>query len=201
MIYYAETFEQSTIRSGTPMFLLARKIKAHGIKMIMSGEGSDEIFGGYMYFHKAPNKEELHQETVRKVSRLHKYDNLRANKATMAWGLELRVPFLDREFMDYAMDIDPISKMCGIQEGKQVIEKKLLRMAFDTPEDPYLPNDILWRQKEQFQDGVGYGWVDAIKDLAEKTVTDIKFKNSKNRFPIKTPMNKEQFMFREIFNK
>ena len=157
VIYHLETYDVTTVRASTPMFLLARRIKATGCKMVLSGEGADEVFAGYLYFHKAPDKEELHKETVSKVKKLHMYDCLRANKSMMGWGVEARVPFLDRVFLDYAMTLDPQVKMCP---GKE-IEKFCLRSAFDTPEDPYLPDEILWRQKEQFSDGVGYSWIDA----------------------------------------
>jgi asparagine synthase (glutamine-hydrolysing) len=161
VIYHIETFNPTTIRAATPMYLMARKIKSQGIKMLMTGEGSDEVFGGYLYFHKAPNKSEFHQETVRKILDLYKYDLLRANKSTAAWGLEARVPFLDKDFVEYAMSIDPYYKM--INEEHKNIEKWVLRKAFDDKENPYLPEKILWRQKEQFSDGVGYNWIDSLK--------------------------------------
>lgn len=196
VIYHLETFDVTTVRASTPMFMLSRRIKATGVKMVLSGEGSDEVFGGYLYFHKAPNPEELHKETVRKVKDLYKYDCLRANKSTMAWGVEARVPFLDREFMDYAMNLDPSCKMSGSR-----MEKYTLRKAFDDPDDPYLPKDVLWRQKEQFSDGVGYGWIDSLKREAESTVTDLMMKFASSRFPTSTPKSKEEYMYRDIFSK
>lgn len=195
VIYHLETFDTTTVRASTPMFLMSRKIKAMGIKMVLSGEGSDEIFAGYLYFHKAPNSAELHAELVDKISNLHLFDCLRANKSTSAWGLEARVPFLDQDFLDAAMSIHPDEKM--ITPGR--IEKYILRKAFDTPEDPYLPDDILWRQKEQFSDGVGYGWIDSLRDLAESTVTDQMFRNAKYRFSENTPVTKEAYLYRSIF--
>lgn len=195
VIYHLETFDVTTIRASTPMFLMSRRIKAMGIKMVLSGEGSDELFAGYLYFHKAPNAAELQAELRDKVANLHMFDCLRANKATSAWGLEARVPFLDLDFMDVVMNIDPEEKM--IREGR--IEKHILRQAFDTPDDPFLPHHVLWRQKEQFSDGVGYGWIDSLRDLAEKNVTDLMFKNAKNRFPENTPVTKEAYMYRSIF--
>jgi len=196
VIYHLETFDVTTIRASTPMFLLARRIKATGCKMVLSGEGADEIFAGYLYFHKAPNPEELHRETVRKVRDLHKYDCLRANKSTMAWGVEARVPFLDREFLEYAMNLDPACKMSGNR-----IEKHLLRAAFDDPDEPYLPKEVLWRQKEQFSDGVGYSWIDHLKLEAENLVTDLQMKFAASRFPVSTPRSKEEYMYRDIFSK
>ena len=191
VIYHLETFDVTTVRASTPMFLLSWRIKAIGVKMVLSGKGSDEIFAGYLYFHKAPNPEELHKETVRKVKDLYKYDCLRANKSTMAWGLEARVPFLDREFLEYAMTLDPSCKMSGNR-----MEKYTLRKAFDDPEQPYLPKDVLWRQKEQFSDGVGYGWIDSLKREAETLVTDLMMKFASSRFPISTPKTKEEYMYR-----
>ena len=191
VIYHLETFDVTTVRASTPMFLLSRRIKATGVKMVLSGEGSDEIFAGYLYFHKAPNADELHRETVRKVKDLYKYDCLRANKSTMAWGLEARVPFLDREFLEYAMTLDPSCKMSGNR-----MEKYTLRKAFDDPEQPYLPKDVLWRQKEQFSDGVGYGWIDSLKREAETLVTDLMMKFASSRFPVSTPKSKEEYMYR-----
>ena len=176
VIYHLETFDVTTVRASTPMFLLARRVKATGVKMVLSGEGSDEVFGGYLYFHKAPNPAELHKETVRKVKDLHKFDCLRANKSTMAWGLEARVPFLDREFMEYAMTLEPSCKMSGNR-----MEKYTLRKAFDDPDTPYLPAEVLWRQKEQFSDGVGYSWIDHLKMEAEKSVTDLQMKFAESR--------------------
>ncbi len=197
VIYHLETFDTTTVRASTPMFLMSRKIKAMGIKMVLSGEGSDEVFAGYLYFHKAPNAEELQAELKDKISNLHLYDCLRANKSTSAWGLEARVPFLDADFLDVAMNIDPEEKMIKKDEGR--IEKYIIRKAFDTPDDPYLPHEILWRQKEQFSDGVGYGWIDSLRDLAEQRVTDQMFANAKNRFPENTPNTKEAYMYRSIF--
>jgi asparagine synthase (glutamine-hydrolysing) len=191
VIYHIETYDVTTIRASTPMYLMARYIKAMGIKMVLSGEGSDEIFGGYLYFHKAPNARELHEELVRKLSQLHLYDCLRANKSLMSWGVEGRVPFLDKKFLDVAMTISPEDKMCP---GK-TIEKKVLREAFDG----WLPDEILWRQKEQFSDGVGYSWIDALRDYADKKVSDEKFAEASVRFPVNTPMTKEAYLYREIF--
>jgi len=191
VIYHLETFDITTIRAATPMYLMARKIRAMGIKMILSGEGADEVFGGYLYFHKAPDAQEFHEELLRKLSMLHKYDCLRANKAMAAWGIEARVPFLDKEFLDVAMAIDPSDKMCG--KGK--IEKFILRHAFKG----LIPDEILWRQKEQFSDGVGYSWIDSLKAHAELEVTDALFKNAHHRFPEKTPSTKEGYWYRSIF--
>ena len=191
VIYHIETYDVTTIRASTPMYLMARYIKAMGIKMVLSGEGSDEIFAGYLYFHKAPNAKELHEELVRKLGQLHLYDCLRANKSLMSWGVEGRVPFLDKKFLDVAMTINPEDKMCP---GK-TIEKKVLRGAFDG----WLPDEILWRQKEQFSDGVGYSWIDALRDYAEKKVSDEKFAEAAVRFPVNTPMTKEAYLYREIF--
>jgi asparagine synthase (glutamine-hydrolysing) len=191
VIYHLETFDVTTVRAATPMYLMARKIKSMGIKMVLSGEGADEVFGGYLYFHMAPSAQEFHEETVRKLSMLSKYDCLRANKATAAWGLETRVPFLDKEFLDVAMNIDPKDKMCP---GKK-IEKDILRKAFEG----YLPEHILWRQKEQFSDGVGYSWIDTLKKQAEEKVTDDMLKDAKERFSLQTPSSKEEYLYREIF--
>jgi len=196
VIYHLETFDVTTVRASTPMFLLARRIKATGCKMVLSGEGADELLAGYLYFHKAPNPVELHKETVRKVVDLHKYDCLRANKSTMAWGLEARVPFLDRHFLEYVMNLDPACKMSGNR-----MEKFALRSAFDVPEDPYLPQEVLWRQKEQFSDGVGYSWIDHLKIEAETNVTDLQMKFAASRFPVCTPQTKEEYMYRDIFSK
>lgn len=196
VIYHLETYDVTTIRASTPMFLLSRKIKAMGVKMVLSGEGSDEIFGGYLYFHAAPNKDEFHAETVRRVKNLHLADCLRANKSTSAWGLEARVPFLDKEFLELTMNIDPEAKMID----KEHIEKYILRKAFDTPENPYLPENILWRQKEQFSDGVGYGWIDALKDNAEKHVTDEMMKNPKPEWGTDIPDSKEAYWYRCMFD-
>lgn len=196
VIRSVETYDVTTIRASTPMYLMSRKIKAMGIKMVLSGEGADEIFGGYLYFHKAPNAREFFDETVDKISRLHMYDCLRANKAMSAWGVEPRCPFLDADFLDVAMSIDPQEKM--IVKGQR-IEKYIIRKAFDTPEDPYLPPDILWRQKEQFSDGVGYGWVDSLKAIAEREVSDQMFMNAAKRYPHNTPTTKEGYRYRRIF--
>jgi len=196
-----ETCDVTTIRASTPMYLMARKIKAMGIKMVLSGEGADEVFGGYLYFHKAPNAQEFFDETVEKLDRLYMYDCLRCNKAMSAWGVEPRVPFLDRDFLNVAMALDPNEKMIDIKakgEAKRM-EKWAIRKAFDTPDDPYLPDDILWRQKEQFSDGVGYGWVDALKDAAEEEVTDQMFRTAESRFPYGTPTTKEGYRYRMIF--
>lgn len=193
VIYHLETYDVTTIRASTPMYLLARVIKSMGIKMVLSGEGSDELFGGYLYFHKAPNAKEFHEETVRKLGKLYLYDCLRANKALMAWGIEGRVPFLDKEFMDIAMTVNPQDKMIDKSQGK--IEKYVLRKAFED----LLPPEIAWRQKEQFSDGVGYSWIDSLKDIAEKEVTDEMMANAHFRFPINTPQNKEEYRYRTIF--
>lgn len=191
VIFHLETYDVTTIRASTPMFLLSRKIKAMGIKMVLSGEGSDEIFGGYLYFHNAPDKKAFHEETVRRVKNLHLADCLRANKSTSAWGVEARVPFLDKEFLEMAMNIDPQEKMIT----KERIEKYILRKAFDTTDEPnekpYLPDNILWRQKEQFSDGVGYGWIDGLKDTAEKHVSDEDMKNPKPEWGDDIPDTKE----------
>lgn len=198
-----ETYDVTTIRASTPMYLMARKIKAMGIKMVLSGEGADEMFGGYLYFHKCPNKQEFQDECKDKLDRLHMYDCLRCNKSMSAWGVEPRVPFLDADFLDLAMNINPEEKM--IRTGKDVpvedrkIEKYLMRKAFDTPEDPYLPDEILWRQKEQFSDGVGYGWVDSLKDIAAREISDQMLINAANRFPYNTPTTKEGYRYRKIF--
>jgi asparagine synthase (glutamine-hydrolysing) len=191
VIYHLETFDVTTVRAATPMYLMARKIKSMGIKMVLSGEGADEVFGGYLYFHMAPNAEEFHRETVRKLSLLSKYDCLRANKATAAWGVETRVPFLDKEFLDYAMSVAPETKMCS--NGR--MEKYPLRKAFAG----YLPEEILWRQKEQFSDGVGYGWIDQLKKHADETVADDAMAQARERFAEKTPATKEEYFYREIF--
>jgi len=193
VIYYLETYDTTTIRAATPMYLMSRKIKAMGIKMVLSGEGADEIFGGYLYFHKAPNAKEFHEETVRKLDRLHLFDCARANKATSAWGVEARVPFLDKEFMDVAMRLNPQDKMC--LDGK--MEKWILRKAFDNGE--YLPAEVLWRQKEQFGDGVGYSWIDSIKEHVETEITDQQLATSEFRFPMNTPDTKEGYFYRTIF--
>ncbi len=196
VIKHIETYDVTTIRASTPMFLLARRIKAMGVKMVLSGEGSDEIFGGYLYFHKAPNAREFHEELVRKLDGLHNYDCLRANKSMMAWGVEPRVPFLDVEFMDIAMRMDAQAKMSGLgADGRQKIEKAVLREAFSG----YLPDAILWRQKEQFSDGVGYGWIDGLKAHAEIQVSDAQMHEAHNRFPVNTPATKEAYFYRAIF--
>jgi len=200
VIYHLETFDVTTIRASTPMYLMARRIRATGVKMVLSGEGADEIFGGYLYFHKAPNEKEFHEENIRKVKQLHLYDCLRANKAMMAWGVEARVPFLDRRFMETAFSIDPRQKMCITNDGQKRIEKWVLRKAFDLPAPrSYLPSDVLWRQKEQFSDGVGYSWIDCIKAHAEKMVSDQQLKMAAHRFPLKTPRTKEAYLYRSMF--
>ncbi|RIH71923.1 asparagine synthase B [Vibrio splendidus] len=191
VIYHIETYDVTTIRASTPMYLLARKIKAMGIKMVLSGEGADEIFGGYLYFHKAPNAKEFHEETVRKLLALSMFDCARANKSLAAWGVEGRVPFLDKEFIDVAMRLNPEDKMCG--NGK--MEKHILRECFED----YLPDSIAWRQKEQFSDGVGYDWIDTLKATAEEKVTDQQMEAAKFRFPYNTPTTKEGYAYREIF--
>jgi asparagine synthase (glutamine-hydrolysing) len=192
VIYHLETYDVTTIRASTPMYLLARVIKSMGIKMVLSGEGADEIFGGYLYFHKAPNALAFHEETVRKLSKLHLYDCLRANKSLAAWGIEGRVPFLDKEFMDVAMRLNPEDKMA--KNGK--MEKWILRKTFED----YLPESIVWRQKEQFSDGVGYSWIDTLKETAAAEVTDEQLANAKFRFPIHPPMSKEEYRYRAIFS-
>ncbi|HCM47325.1 MAG TPA: asparagine synthase B [Colwellia sp.] len=191
VIYHLETYDVTTIRASTPMYLMARKIKAMGIKMVLSGEGADEIFGGYLYFHKAPNAQEFHEELNRKLDRLHKFDCLRANKSMSAWGIEARVPFLDKNFMDVAMRINPEDKLCG--NGK--MEKAILRESFEG----YLPKEILWRQKEQFSDGVGYSWIDGLKVHVEAQVTDQQLESASFRFPVNTPDSKEGYYYRSIF--
>ena len=191
VIRHIETYDVTTIRASTPMYLMARKIKAMGIKMVLSGEGADELFGGYLYFHMAPDEREFHEETVRKVLGLHQYDCARANKSMMAWGIEARVPFLDREFIDYAMGLNPRSKMGG--KGK--IEKAVIRQAFEG----YLPDHILNRQKEQFSDGVGYGWIDGLRDHAEAKVSDGEMERAAVRFPINPPATKEAYFYRTLF--
>lgn len=192
VIYNIETYDVTTIRASTPMYLMARVIKSMGIKMVLSGEGSDELFGGYLYFHKAPNAREFHEETVRKVSKLHMYDCLRANKSLAAWGIEGRVPFLDKEFIDVAMTINPQDKMIN---GERM-EKWVLRKAFED----MLPESIAWRQKEQFSDGVGYSWIDSLKEIVATTVTNEQLLNAKYKFPIQTPLSKEEYFYRSIFN-
>ena len=191
VIYHLETYDITTVRASTPMFLMARSIKSHGIKMVLSGEGADELFGGYLYFHKAPSAEEFHNETVRKLNKLHQYDCLRANKSLAAWGIEGRVPFLDKEFIDVAMQINPQDKMINMDR----MEKWVLRKAFED----YLPESVAWRQKEQFSDGVGYSWIDTLKEVVEREVTDEQMENAHFRFPLQTPQNKEEFYYRTIF--
>ncbi len=192
VIYHIETYDVTTVRASTPMYLLARVIRSMGIKMVLSGEGSDELFGGYLYFHKAPDAKAFHDETVRKLGKLHLYDCLRANKSLCSWGVEGRVPFLDKEFMDLAMNINPTDKMAS--NGR--IEKWILRKAFEN----YLPQNILWRQKEQFSDGVGYSWIDTLKETVNKKVSDEQLANAKIRFPVNPPMNKEEYYYRTIFS-
>ena len=191
VIYFIETYDVTTIRASTPMYLLARVIKSMGIKMVLSGEGADEIFGGYLYFHKAPSARDFHEETVRKLSKLHLYDCLRANKSLSAWGVEGRVPFLDKEFLDVAMRTNPEAKMCP----GTTIEKKIVREAFAH----LLPEAVAWRQKEQFSDGVGYSWIDTLKDITSKAVTDEQMAHASERFPINPPKNKEEYYYRSIF--
>lgn len=191
VIYNIETYDVTTIRASTPMYLMARVIKSMGIKMVLSGEGSDELFGGYLYFHKAPNAKEFHEETVRKLSKLHMYDCLRANKSLAAWGIEGRVPFLDKEFIDVAMRINPQDKMIN---GERM-EKWILRKAFED----MLPESVTWRQKEQFSDGVGYSWIDTLKEVVAKEVSDEQLANAKYKFPIQTPTSKEEYYYRSIF--
>lgn len=198
VIYHLETYDVTTIRAATPMYLMSRKIKAMGVKMVLSGEGADEIFGGYLYFHKCPNISELQQELVRKLKLLYKYDCLRANKATMSWGVEARVPFLDREFLDYSMSISPADKLCGVHANGR-IEKHILREAFSGT--GYLPDDVLWRQKEQFSDGVGYNWIDSIKARAESKISDLQMTNAHLKYPYNTPQTKEAYYIRSVFNK
>ncbi len=191
VIYFIETYDVTTVRASTPMYLLARVIKSMGIKMVLSGEGADEIFGGYLYFHKAPDAKAFHEETVRKLSKLHLYDCLRANKSLSAWGVEGRVPFLDKEFLDVAMRTNPTAKMCP---GK-TMEKKIVREAFAD----MLPEEIVWRQKEQFSDGVGYSWIDTLKQITAEAVTDEQMAHAAERFPINPPKNKEEYYYRSIF--
>ena len=191
VIYYIETYDVTTVRASTPMYLLARVIKSMGIKMVLSGEGADEVFGGYLYFHKAPNAQAFHEETVRKLSKLHLYDCLRANKSLSAWGVEGRVPFLDKEFLDVAMRLNPAAKMCP----GHTIEKKIVREAFAQ----LLPEAVAWRQKEQFSDGVGYSWIDTLKAVTAAAVTDEQMAHAAERFPINPPQNKEEYYYRSIF--
>ena len=191
VIYFIETYDVTTVRASTPMYLLARVIKSMGIKMVLSGEGADEIFGGYLYFHKAPDARAFHEETVRKLSRLYQYDCLRANKSLAAWGVEGRVPFLDKEFLDIAMSLNPKAKMCP----GDVIEKKIVRKAFAD----MLPEEVAWRQKEQFSDGVGYNWIDTLRDYTASQVSDEEMAHAAERFPINPPRNKEEYFYRSIF--
>ena len=202
-IYFIETYDITTVRASVPMYLLARVIKSMGIKMVLSGEGADEIFGGYLYFHKAPSAEEFHKETVRKLSKLHLYDCLRANKSLSAWGVEGRVPFLDKEFLDVAMRTNPKAKMCSVlpasrsgeADPKASIEKRIVREAFED----MLPEEVAWRQKEQFSDGVGYSWIDTLKKITSEAVTDEQMAHAEERFPINTPLCKEEYYYRSIF--
>lgn len=191
VIYFIETYDVTTVRASTPMYLLARVIKSMGIKMVLSGEGADEVFGGYLYFHKAPTPQAFHEETVRKLSKLHLYDCLRANKSLSAWGVEGRVPFLDKDFLDVAMRQNPSAKMCS----GATIEKKIVREAFAN----MLPEDVTWRQKEQFSDGVGYSWIDTLKEITANAVSDEQMAHAAERFPINPPMNKEEYYYRSIF--
>jgi asparagine synthase (glutamine-hydrolysing) len=191
VVRHVETYDVTTIRASTPMYLMARRIRAMGIKMVLSGEGSDEIFGGYLYFHRAPDPRSFHEETVRKIDRLHLFDCLRANKSMAAWGVEARVPFLDREFLDVAMGVDPAAKMAG--GGR--IEKRVLREAFEE----LLPPSVAWRQKEQFSDGVGYRWIDSLKAYAEEQVSDRELADARFRFPHNPPETKEAYLYRSLF--
>ena len=191
VIYFIETYDVTTVRASTPMYLLARVIKSMGIKMVLSGEGADEIFGGYLYFHKAPTAKDFHEETVRKLSKLYMYDCLRANKSLSAWGVEGRVPFLDKEFLDVAMRTNPEAKMCP----GQTMEKRIVREAFAD----LLPEEVAWRQKEQFSDGVGYSWIDTLKQITSEAVTDEQMAHAAERFPINPPQNKEEYYYRSIF--
>jgi asparagine synthase (glutamine-hydrolysing) len=191
VIYHLETYDITTVRASTPMYLLARVIKSMGIKMVLSGEGADEVFGGYLYFHKAPSPEEFHKETVRKLEKLYQYDCLRANKSLAAWGIEGRVPFLDKEFMDVAMRINPKDKMITPER----MEKWVLRKAFEDE----LPESVAWRQKEQFSDGVGYNWIDSLKELVKSSVTDAQMEQVNHRFPAQPPRTKEEYFYRSIF--
>ena len=191
VIYHLETYDVTTVRASTPMYLMARAIKSLGIKMVLSGEGADELFGGYLYFHKAPSPKDFHEETVRKLKKLHQYDCLRANKSLAAWGIEGRVPFLDKEFIDIAMRINPKDKMITSKR----MEKWVIRKAFEK----YLPKSVTWRQKEQFSDGVGYSWIDKLKEITEEKVTDQQMEKANKHFPINPPQNKEEFYYRLIF--
>ncbi|KAI8916772.1 asparagine synthase [Powellomyces hirtus] len=200
VIEHLETYDVTTIRASTPMYLLSRKIKAMGVKMVLSGEGADEIFGGYLYFHSAPSAQALQHECISRIQNLHTADCLRANKSTMAWGLEARVPFLDKAFLDVSMQAQFANhKLTGRAPYNHPMEKYIIRKAFDTPNDPYLPADILWRQKEQFSDGVGYSWIDSLKDHAQSRVTDEQFAGAAARFPVDTPTTKEAYWYREKF--
>ncbi|KAM0792148.1 asparagine synthetase, variant 2 [Microbotryomycetes sp. NB124-2] len=208
VIYHLETYDVTTVRASTPMYLLSRKIKAMGVKMVLSGEGSDEIFGGYLYFHAAPTPLDFHQECIKRVKNLHTADCLRANKSTMAWGLEARVPFLDKQFLEVSLNVRPEDKVFNKgsltqkdADGRPIMEKYILRKAFDcAPEGrPYLPESILWRQKEQFSDGVGYSWIDGLKAHAEASVSDEQLSGAAQRYPIDTPETKEAYLIRQIF--
>ena len=191
VIYFIETYDVTTVRASTPMYLLARVIRSMGIKMVLSGEGADEVFGGYLYFHKAPDAKAFHEETVRKLGKLYLYDCLRANKSLAAWGIEGRVPFLDKEFLDVAMGMNPVLKMCP----DKTIEKKVVREAFAD----LLPEEVAWRQKEQFSDGVGYSWIDTLKQITASAVSDEQMAHAAERFPINPPQNKEEYYYRAIF--
>ena len=197
LIYHLETYDVTTIRASTPMYLLSRIIKSMGIKMVLSGEGADEVFGGYLYFHNAPNSKEFHEECQSRVSNLHHFDCLRANKSTMSWGIEARVPFLDKSFLETSMPIDPELKL----KASEKIEKYILREAFNTPENPYLPDEILWRQKEQFSDGVGYNWIDGLKEFVETQISDEEFANVEQNYTDDIPKTKEALYYRKIFDR
>ncbi|KAG1138621.1 hypothetical protein G6F37_009916 [Rhizopus arrhizus] len=197
VIYHLETYDVTTIRASTPMYLLSRKIKALGVKMVLSGEGADEVFGGYLYFNNAPDKDAFHTETVGRVKNLHTSDCLRANKSTMAWGVEARVPFLDKQFLEVAMNIDPTEKLHDRSQGR--MEKYILRKAFDDESRPYLPKEILWRQKEQFSDGVGYSWIDTLKQVSENKISDDQFAQAASRWTKDVPTTKEAYMYRVMF--
>lgn len=194
IIYHLETYDVTTIRASIPMFLLTRYIKSCGLKMVLSGEGADEILGGYLYFHSAPNADDFHHETVSRVMNLWSSDCLRANKSSLAWGVELRVPFLDTDFVNYAMSVRPEDRM--ITKANRDIEKYILRAAFA---DDYLPDEVLWRQKEQFSDGVGYNWIDSIRSYAAGHVNDGLFKRAKDLYPFNTPLSREGFYYRQLF--
>ena len=191
VIYFIETYDVTTVRASTPMYLLARVIRSMGIKMVLSGEGADEVFGGYLYFHKAPDAKAFHEETVLKLGKLYLYDCLRANKSLAAWGIEGRVPFLDKKFLDVAMGMNPVLKMCP----DKTIEKKVVRDAFAD----LLPEEVAWRQKEQFSDGVGYSWIDTLKQITASAVSDEQMAHAAERFPINPPQNKEEYYYRSIF--